>query len=383
MKIMIVSALSFTAFAGMERVILNLSDYFMSKHNSLELVSVCDLKDLQKEVITEFKQFNIIRYKRSNLKAIRLFSGLILGYTSNWEMISDVLHKNKNLNNLPDIILATTLILDVKKALKHEHLNIKVVYWPHFSMDRPLLSLRDRIKNILSQFILKKSLSRADASLAISTGLKEQIMRRNSSKPVYVVFNPTNDYEGPLIKRSPSPRFLFVGRFEDHQKNISFLFKAMSKIMEKKWELLMVGGRDDELELKRLAKQLGTSFDERIKWLGFKKDPYENLDDGITALLLTSRFEGFPMALIEANQRGIPVISSDCKTGPSDVVIQGKNGYLYPEGDMIKFVEIVNDVIDGKLSFDTPENIAKTAERFSKEKVGENILKALKEIIES
>ncbi len=391
MKIMIVSELSFTAFAGMERVILNLSDYLMSKHNSIELVSTCNPKYLQKEVIAEFKQFNIIRYKQVNKRPVRLRISLrlIFGieYTRNWKIISDILHKNNNLNNLPDVILVTSplLILDTKKALKHEHLNIKVVYWPHFSLDRtPLIkSLKDRIADALSQFMLKKSLSKTDASLAISTGLKEQIIKRNPSKPVYVVFNPTNNYEGPLIKRSAFPRFLFVGRFEDGQKNISFLLNAMSKIIDKKWELLMVGRGDDELELKRLAKQLGTSFDERIKWLGFKKDPYENLDEGITALLLTSRFEGFGMVLVEANQRGIPVISSDCKVGPSDIVIPGKNGYLYPEGDMAKFVEIVNDVIDGKLGFDTPENIAKTAERFSKEKVGENILKALKEIIES
>jgi len=48
---------------------------------------------------------------------------------------------------------------------------------------------------------------------------------------------------------------------------------------------------------------------------------------------------------------------------------------------MDAFVKIVNDVIDGKLGFGTPEEIAKTAERFSGERVNENILKVLEEII--
>nr|WP_232060150.1 glycosyltransferase [Athalassotoga saccharophila] len=117
-----------------------------------------------------------------------------------------------------------------------------------------------------------------------------------------------------------------------------------------------------------------------MEWRGFKKDPYENLDEGVTALLLTSRFEGFGMVLAEANQRGIPVISSDCEVGPSDIVIKDINGYLYPEGDMNAFVKIVNDVIDGKLKFETPEKIAETAKRFSGDVVLDNIINALKEL---
>ena len=75
------------------------------------------------------------------------------------------------------------------------------------------------------------------------------------------------------------------------------------------------------------------------------------------------------------------MISSDCESGPRDIVIPGVNGYLYREGAMDKFVRIIGDVINGKLSFDTPENIAKTAERFREDVVVENIYKALVEIM--
>jgi len=134
----------------------------------------------------------------------------------------------------------------------------------------------------------------------------------------------------------------------------------------------------NEEKLKKLAGKRGIA--DRISWLGFKKDPYSEFQE-ITALLLTSRYEGFGMVLVEANQRGIPVISSDCESGPRDIVIAGVNGYLYREGDMGEFVRIIGDVIDGRLSFDTPENIAKTAERFREDVVVENIYKSLLEIV--
>ena len=75
------------------------------------------------------------------------------------------------------------------------------------------------------------------------------------------------------------------------------------------------------------------------------------------------------------------MISSDCESGPKDIVIPGVNGYLYKEGDMNDFVKIISDVVDGKLSFDTPDNIAKTVERFREEVVVENIYKALQTLL--
>jgi UDP-D-galactose:(glucosyl)LPS alpha-1,6-D-galactosyltransferase len=181
-----------------------------------------------------------------------------------------------------------------------------------------------------------------------------------------------------LIQRPNRPIFLYVGRISDSEKNISFMLKGLSRLKHKDCQLKIVGAGPDEEKLKKLAEKLGIS--DRVSWLGFRKDPYSEFKE-ITALLLTSRYEGFPMVLVEANQRGIPVISSDCESGPKDIVTAGVNGYLYREGDMDEFVRIVSDVIDGRLSFDTPENIAKTAERFREDVVVENIYRALRETV--
>jgi len=100
------------------------------------------------------------------------------------------------------------------------------------------------------------------------------------------------------------------------------------------------------------------------EWLGYQPRPFESIGE-CTALLLTSRFEGFGLVLVEANAHGIPVISSNCQAGPEDIVIEGVNGYLFPEGDLEAFVNILRKVIRGELKFASPEEIARTAKRFS------------------
>ncbi|MGC9219614.1 MAG: glycosyltransferase [Athalassotoga sp.] len=250
-------------------------------------------------------------------------------------------------------------------------------YWDHGALNG---ILRSKVRKFLFYRQIKNGIIKVDAHLAISTGIRDQILKIDPNAKVYTVFNPLDSYNGSLIQRSKTPIFLYFGRIDDSQKNISFLLSGMSRI-KKDWKLIIIGTGRDENKLKSLSNVLGIS--QRIEWRGFQAVPYANLNEGITALLLTSKFEGLPMVLAEANQRGIPVISSDSQTGPSDIVIPGKNGYLYPEGNIGAFVKIINDIIDGKLRFDTPENISKTSEKFSKDKINENIINALREIISS
>jgi UDP-D-galactose:(glucosyl)LPS alpha-1,6-D-galactosyltransferase len=152
-----------------------------------------------------------------------------------------------------------------------------------------------------------------------------------------------------------------VGRLADHHKNLVFLIRGLARLKDRPWKLKVIGTGEDEVKLKSLSKKLGLS--DRIEWLGFQKNPYQDLHE-VTALLLTSRCEGLPTVLLEANQRGIPAISSDCRSGPKDVIIPGKNGYLYKEGDMEEFIGVLEKVIGGEWGFDSPQNIAKTTEKF-------------------
>ena len=380
MNIFIFSNMTFTKFiGGVETVLLNFSESLQGTEHKIFFVAlVYNDKELKKDIIDEFKDKNLIRRKYSNDKKIRFIRSLIgLDYSTSYKVIVEILKSSKD---KPDVILTIGSMLppDVKRALRDLNLNVKVVSWVHINLiPYPSKRLKDKINQFILKWIRKRRLKYADAHLAISNGMKNEIIKLVRNAKVYTVFNPLKKYKGNLVERSTKPIFIYVGRLDDYQKNITFLLKGVSKI-DKDFKLIIIGRGGDEEKLKSLANDLGIS--QRVEWRGFKEDPYENLNEGVTALLLTSRFESFGMVLVEANQRGIPVISSDCQVGPADIVIPGVNGYLYPEGDMDAFVKIVNDVIDGKVGFGTPEEIAKTSERFSGEVVCDNIIKALEDI---
>ena len=69
-----------------------------------------------------------------------------------------------------------------------------------------------------------------------------------------------------------------------------------------------------------------------VKLVGFKKKAYEYINSA-DLFVLTSKYEGLPNVLLEAQYLGIPIISSDCPTGPKEILINGKAGTLYKTGN--------------------------------------------------
>lgn len=271
----------------------------------------------------------------------------------------------------PDIILignSPLQILVSYEILRITGIGSKIVYWDHgylgsyFFYESLDIAMQSNDEHKARGEIIKSSFKLCDGFLAISSGITDMILSVYPNAKVYKIFNPINEYSGRFIDRPERPVFIYVGRLDNKQKNLSFMLYGMSRLRDADWRLDIIGSGPDESMLKNLSLKL--CINDKIDWFGFKKEPFEKLEE-VTALLLTSRFEGLPTALIEANQRGIPVVSSNCKTGPDDIVVQGKNGYLYKEGDINDFVKVIQGIISGDLCFDTSLNIAKTAEKFN------------------
>ncbi|MDK2900721.1 MAG: UDP-D-galactose:(glucosyl)LPS alpha,6-D-galactosyltransferase [Thermoanaerobacterium sp.] len=378
MNIVLISNNTFSTFGGYEKVVLSVFNQLLEKYNcDISIISVPHYNSLlNNPILEEFKKFRIYRssdYKNRLHYSINILIKKILGK----DLFINYFSIKKYLSELAnaDIVLVTDplLINSVKYIIKKNQFNAKVVFWDHGSL---FGYLRGKFQNIVYSKEIFKGLKSADAHLAIATEIKDFIKDINPGANVNLVYNPLPLYNGKLIQRPFSHHiFLYVGRLTDDDKNITFMLNGLSKLKNKEWSLKIIGTGKDENKLKNLANKLKIS--DRIEWLGFKKDPYSEIDY-VTALLLTSRWEGFPMVLVEANQRGIPVISSDCKSGPKDIIIPGINGYLYKEGDISDFIRVISGVMDGRLQFDTPENIAKTAERFRDDIVISNIYNFLK-----
>jgi len=129
------------------------------------------------------------------------------------------------------------------------------------------------------------------------------------------------------------------------QKNQVALVRLWRMVYEKHpdWQLQIWGDgplRED------LQKQINeTPYSSNIHLMGFTADIYEKMAQG-SIFVLTSIFEGFGMVITEAMACGIPVVSYDCPTGPSEIIIQGENGYLVPMHAEEEIADKINLLIE-------------------------------------
>lgn len=126
-------------------------------------------------------------------------------------------------------------------------------------------------------------------------------------------------------------RIIAVGRLAD-QKNYEGMIRAFVPVFNKHpYSRLYIYGAGDETELKKLCGELGV-FD-GVCFAGMTKDVIEAYRCA-EIFVMFSQGEGYPNALMEALAMGVPAISSDCPVGgPRDMIRDGTNGFLIPQGD--------------------------------------------------
>ncbi|WP_339654710.1 glycosyltransferase family 4 protein [uncultured Maribacter sp.] len=136
---------------------------------------------------------------------------------------------------------------------------------------------------------------------------------------------------------------LNVGRLAP-QKGQDIIINAFSELNPKNWELHLIGDGPKRIEYQELINSL--NMQSKIKIIGKISDITEYyLRSKI--FVFPSRYEGFPNALTEAMFLGLPVVSSNCPTGPSELIIDSENGYLVPVDDIRLFKDkmklLIND----------------------------------------
>jgi len=124
---------------------------------------------------------------------------------------------------------------------------------------------------------------------------------------------------------------LAVGRL-DRQKGYDLLVRAFSRVAAKHpgWTLRVAGDGPLRDELAQLTGAL--SLDDRVVWMGQVAD-VAGLYAQSNAYVMSSSYEGFPNALCEAMAAGLACVSTDCPSGPADIIRDGENGLLVPCDD--------------------------------------------------
>ncbi|MGL4997783.1 MAG: glycosyltransferase, partial [Cetobacterium sp.] len=135
-----------------------------------------------------------------------------------------------------------------------------------------------------------------------------------------------------------------VMRLTNHQKDFKTLIDGFKLAKENgiKEKLYILGDGPDKENIKELIDKCGMK--KEILLLGSQKNPYSWIKNA-EFFVHSSKYEGLPTVLIEAMILGKAVISSNCPTGPKEILENGKSGVLYPVGDSKKLSQEIEKIL--------------------------------------
>lgn len=144
------------------------------------------------------------------------------------------------------------------------------------------------------------------------------------------------------------PRILTVGNLKP-EKNHALLLRAFALLPHPEARLMLLGQGQNEAALRGLAAELGIA--ERVIFAGFHPDPapfYATAD----LFVLSSDHEGFGNVIVEALSFGLPVVSTDCPSGPAEILENGKYGRLVPVSDAASLARAMDAALDSPIDRD-------------------------------
>jgi glycosyltransferase involved in cell wall biosynthesis len=222
----------------------------------------------------------------------------------------------------------------------------------------------------------------ADGVTTVSAGVADDLARftKLPRTKIDVIYNPiVNDelleksreqVDHPWFSDNGSPVLLGAGRLVE-QKHFSALIHAFARIRKRREaRLVILGEGKQRQELEALVRELGVGDD--VSLPGFVSNPYAYMR-GARVFVLSSAWEGLPGALIQAMACGTPVVSTDCPSGPAEILENGKWGRLVPVGD----VEALADAIVATLDDRSSPNVSSRAGAFGVDRAVDEYLRVL------
>ena len=213
---------------------------------------------------------------------------------------------------------------------------LKLILWEHFNFTVNLgIKSRDFCRRLAAKY--------ADAVVTLTS--KDREMWLENLKPSAKLFTINNPSPFSTSKNSypiNSCDIIAVGRIT-HQKGFDMLVRSWKLAEERikqlpgNWRLSIIGDGEDKGELKELINYL--ELNESIELVSNKSN-IGSYYETAAFLCMTSRYEGLPMVLIEAQSYGLPIIAFDCLTGPAEIV-DLESGTLCSTFDIASFSDVI------------------------------------------
>lgn len=339
-------------------------------HVFINLINALGKRCARLEVVTH--QAEVPDYHKVDATIGRAIIGTGSGF-KRVRLLTDYLRREN-----PDIVLCdsnrekSSRILLLAKYLSGSH--AKIV----FRLGVPITRIMEQ-RNAFNAWIylqsVKYTFGRADFIIANAQGVADDLVTyaKVEAAKIRVVDNPTVASTIQAMAQAPLeedwfatpavPVILSVGRLRK-QKDFETLLRAFALVRAKRdCRLIILGEGSERRRLEELIEQLDLRGAALLP--GHRSNPFAYL--GRAALfVLSSQFEGSPNVLIEALAVGVPVVATDCHSGPREILAEGAYGALVPVGDAERMAEAMVTTLD----FPLPAAVLKRAvARFDAETV--------------
>ncbi|RTZ42336.1 glycosyltransferase [Candidimonas sp. SYP-B2681] len=335
---------------GAERVMVSLANGFARRGINVDLVLVRDIGVYRAEVAPEVRVVD--------LKGKRALTSLF--------SLANYLRREK-----PAAMLSAMNYVNVVAVWARfvSASPTRLVLSEHANLSQAVADTKGMVSKVLP-WLMKVSYSRADAIVAVSDGVADDLSRtlgysrtavetrHNPIETVELALKSLDPLNHPWFASGEPPVIIGVGRLSK-EKDFPTLIKAFGHLRRSTNARLVILGEGGERPFVESHKD-ASEFKDDILLAGFQGNPY-NWMRGASVFVLSSRWEGFGNVLVEAMACGTPVVSTHCPSGPDEILEQGKWGRLAPVGDAIALADAIRQTLADK----TPPDVKKRADAFS------------------
>lgn len=344
---------------GAEKSVVNLANYYVTQGIDVDIVLVTKtgayLKILDKRI-------NVIDLKKSR------------------SILSVFVLRNYLIKNQPDVLMAsvvhTNIVMVLAKLCLFKKIETRLLV---NQVNHLVYSLtqgrKEKLRDVFKLKIIACFYSLVDGVISMSQGVEVNLLSYGSikkSKSTFI-YNPVINDEvlslsNQTIDKFEKKTFIAVGRLVK-QKNFTLLIDAFAKVKEKTdAQLIILGEGELKLELEEQIKTLNLKD---VHLLGFVDNPFSYMKQS-DVLVLSSLWEGFGNVLAEALALGTQVVSTNCPSGPSEILKNGQYGFLV-ESDNVNalsgaMMQALKNPIDKKTLIERSEDfrIEKIADQYKK-----------------
>jgi glycosyltransferase involved in cell wall biosynthesis len=201
------------------------------------------------------------------------------------------------------------------------------------------------------RILIRLALVTCHAVITPSAGVRSELIEKFNGHPEKVLY-VHNGFDlirikslamTPLSQAKTCPWILTCCRLQD-QKDFHTLVAAFAQLDTSPLpELIVVGGGSMQEQIEAWARQYGVH--DRLRITGFVGNPFQWIRQA-DIFVLSSHYEGFGNVIVEAMTLGVPVVASNCRWGPSEVVVPGTSGALFEPGDVDTLAHVIQEWLD-------------------------------------